>query len=228
MPNLNFHIEQGDILPNAAAPTLLFKLHVDTTTNEPISSIMLRIQLRILTAQRPYNTEEQARLWELFGEPARWSTTLRPLLWTQTIVLVPAFEGTTAVEVPIPCTYDFDVVSAKYFHALTEGEIPLEFLFSGTVFYLGTTGLQATQIPWDKDAEYRLPLGLWRALMDHYFPNSAWLRLRRDLFDQLSAYKINHGLTSWEAALESLLSSEETAPSIPVLAMGTTTWEPGP
>ena len=42
---------------------------------------------------------------------------------------------------PVTCTYDFDVVGTKYFAALEDGEIPLEFLFSGTVFYRRKAGL---------------------------------------------------------------------------------------
>ncbi|MEZ4864991.1 MAG: DUF6084 family protein [Caldilineaceae bacterium] len=213
MPDLNFSIESADILPYGAVPTLLFKLRIDNRTLERVRSIMLKVQLQIPTAQRPYSEEEQARLWELFGEPARWSTTLKPVLWTQTTVLVPAFNDSTLVDLPIPCTYDFEVVSAKYFHALQEGDIPLEFLFSGTIFYTGSMGLQAAQISWEKEAHHRLPVGLWRALMDHYFPNSTWLRLRRDIFDRLHAYKMRHGLATWEAALEELLPEVTSAPA---------------
>ena len=38
---------------------------------------------------------------------------------------------------PVVCTYDFEVVSVKYFSALGDGDIPLTFLFSGTIFYEG-------------------------------------------------------------------------------------------
>lgn len=44
-------------------------------------------------------------------------------------------------------------------------------------------------------------------MMEHYFPNSAWLRLRKDVFDQLYAYKAQQGLPTWEATLENLLQS---------------------
>jgi hypothetical protein len=107
---------------------------------------------------------------------------------------------------PVPCTYDFEVVSAKYFHALGDGEIPLEFLFSGTIFYRGADGaLQIVQIPWEKEAQFRLPVCVWQQMMAQYFPNSAWLRVRRDTFDRLYAYKVCTGLPTWEAALEQLL-----------------------
>jgi hypothetical protein len=111
---------------------------------------------------------------------------------------------------PMACTYDFDVVGTKYFAALEDGEIPLEFLFSGTVFYRDATGaLQAVQIPWEKEAKFRLPVGVWREMMDHYFPNSAWLRIRKDTFDRLYEYRSRHALLTWERTLESLLEASE-------------------
>ena len=47
--------------------------------------------------------------------------------------MVPGFEGTTVIDLPITCTYDFEVVAAKYLEALEDGEVPLLFLFSGTM-----------------------------------------------------------------------------------------------
>jgi hypothetical protein len=46
-------------------------------------------------------------------------------------------------------------------------------------------------------------------MMDHYFPNSAWIRLRKDAFDQLHDYKVRKGLPTWEATVESLLRASE-------------------
>jgi hypothetical protein len=111
---------------------------------------------------------------------------------------------------PVTCTYDLEVVAAKYFYALEDGEVPLEFLFSGTVFYAAEGGrLQTDRISWEKEAEFRLPVRLWKEMMDHYFPNSAWIRLHRDAFDQLYDYKIRMGLPTWEATMEALLRASE-------------------
>src|SRR5258707_88849 len=65
--------------------------------------------------------------------------------------------------------------------------------------------LQVAPISWEKEAVFRLPVHVWRAMMDHYYPNSAWLCLRRDLFERLYRYKVEHGLPTWEQTLESLL-----------------------
>ena len=43
-------------------------------------------------------------------------------------------------------------------------------------------------------------------MMDTYYPNSAWLCLRRDIFERLYEYKMRHGIPTWEAALEKILA----------------------
>ncbi len=209
MPDLNFHIESAGVLEFAAAPSLLFRVRIENRGAEPIRSITLGTQIRIAANRRQYAPEEKERLWEVFGQADQWATTLQSLLWTHTTVLVPAFTGSAVVDMPVPCTYDFEVVSAKYFHSLEDGDVPLEFLFSGTVFYAGERGLQVVQISWEKEAQFRMPVLLWKQMMEQYFPNSAWLRLQRDVFDRLYRYKADKGLPSWEAALEGLLRTAE-------------------
>ena len=210
MPNLDFRVAGAEVQEFAAVPSLLFKLRVENLEEEPIRSVALNTQIRIAATQRHYDSAEQERLLELFGEPSRWKDTLRSLLWTHTVLQVPAFSGSTVADMPVPCTYDLEVVAAKYFYALEDGEVPLEFLFSGTVFYAGEDGrLQVARISWEKEAEFRLPVRLWKEMMDHYFPNSAWIRLRRDAFDRLYDYKVRKGLPTWEAAVEALLRASE-------------------
>src|SRR5206468_2382419 len=113
-------------------------------------------------------------------------------------------------DLPVPCTFDFNVAAAKYFYALEDGEIPLCLLFSGTIFYAGDGGaLQVVQISWEKEVNYRLPVSVWKRMMDLYYPNTAWLCLRQDVFDRLYQYKSRRMLPTWEQALESLLSGAE-------------------
>jgi hypothetical protein len=210
VPDLDFRVEGAEVLEYAAAPSLLFKLRVENLEEEPIRSVVLNTQVRIAATQRHYDTVEQERLLEVFGEPHRWGNTLRSLLWTHTTLQVPRFSGSTVVDMPIPCTYDLEVVAAKYFYALEDGEVPLEFLFSGTVYYVEEGGrLQIARISWEKEAEFRLPVRLWKEMMERYFPNTAWLRLHRDAFDRLYDYKVRMGLPTWEAAVEALLRASE-------------------
>jgi hypothetical protein len=210
VPDLTFEVVHAEVLPFAAVPSLLFKLRIENLEEEPVRSVALNTQIRISATRRHYEATEQERLLELFGEPSRWKDTLRSLLWTHTVLQVPPFSGSTVVDMPVPCTYDLEVVAAKYFYALDDGEVPLEFLFSGTVFYVGEGGwLQTARISWEKEAEFRLPVRLWKDTMEHYFPNSAWIRLRKDAFDRLYSYKARKGFPTWEAAVEALVSIDE-------------------
>ena len=210
MPDLDFRVEGAEVAEFAAVPSLLFKLQIENLEDEPIRAVALNTQIRIAATGRHYEAAEQERLLELFGEPSRWKDTLRSLLWTHTVLQVPRFSGSTVVDMPVTCTYDLEVVAAKYFYALEDGEVPLEFLFSGTVFYAEEGGrLQTTRISWEKEAEFRLPVRLWKEMMDQYFPNSAWIRLHRDAFDQLYDFKVRKGLPTWEDAVEALLRASE-------------------
>ena len=210
MPDLDFRVEGAEVLEFAAVPSILFKLRIENLEAEAIRSVALNTQVRIAATQRHYDAAEQERLLEVFGEPSRWGNTLRSLLWTHTVLQIPPFSGSTVADMPVTCTYDLEVVAAKYFYALEDGEVPLEFLFSGTVFYAGEGGgLQVARISWEKEAEFRLPVRVWKEMMEHYFPNSAWVRLHRDAFDQLYDYKVRMGFPTWEAAVEALLRASE-------------------
>jgi hypothetical protein len=210
VPDLDFRVEGAEVLKFAAVPSLLFKLRIENGEEEPIRSVAVNTQIRIAATQRHYDAMEQERLLEVFGQPNRWRNTLRSLLWTHTVLQVPPFSGSTVVDMPVPCTYDLEVIAAKYFYALEDGEVPLELLFSGTVFYAGENGrLQVARISWEKEAEFRLPVRLWKEMMEHYFPNSAWIRLRRDAFDRLYEYKVRMGFPTCESAVEALLRASE-------------------
>ncbi len=212
MPDLSFKIEQAAVTPFAIAPTLAFALRiVNAIHDQTIHTVALRCQIQIEVTRRRYTPEEQASMRDLFGEPERWSQTLRTLLWTHTSVVVPSFQDTTVADLHVPCTFDFNVATTKYFGGLTSGEIPLYFLFSGTVFYADAEDvLQVAPISWEQEARYKLPVNVWREMMEAYYPNTVWLDLRRDTFDRLYQYKVQRGLLSWEQALESMLAAEET------------------
>jgi hypothetical protein len=193
----------------AAAPTIQFELRVSETTGERVHAVLLRCQLRIQPQRRSYNDTEADRLSDLFGERPRWGDTLKPLQFTNVSLLVPEFRGTTEVEMPVPCTYDFEVAASKYLHALDDGEVPLLMLFSGTVFLRAENGFSVEPVPWEKEASYRLPVRVWREVMDLYFPNSAWIRMRRETLDDLQGFKSRMALPTWDDALEMLLKQAE-------------------
>jgi hypothetical protein len=214
MPELTFTIEGAEPVAFAAAPQLAFKVRIaNAPPEQTIQTIALRCQIQIEALRRRYTPEEQDRLFDLFGEPDRWSSTLRSMLWTHAQAVVPQFEGTTLVDLSVPCTFDFNVAATKYFDGLRAGDLPLNFMFSGTAFYQDSGGpLQVTQISWDKEARYRLPVAVWSEMMAHYYPHSAWLRVRRDVFDKLAAHKRRHGFATFDQTIDALFV--EASPAV--------------
>jgi hypothetical protein len=202
VPELAFSIEDGGVMEHAAVPTLRFGLRVESSGD--VRSLSLNVQVRIAATQRTYTDAEEEGLQEVFGATEQWGRSLASLHWTNVAVQVPAFSGSTLVDLPVTCTYDFEVTAAKYLSGLEGGEVPLEFLFAGSLFY--GEPLQVRPISWSAEAQYRLPVSAWRDMMDRFFPNSAWLRLDRATFDRLHAYRARNSHLSWDDALESLLS----------------------
>jgi hypothetical protein len=210
VPELAFAVVDAARVEHAAQPTLAFSLRVDGPEGVPIRSVLLDAQIQIAARRRRYEASEHERLLELFGPVKDWGSTLRTLPWTRITLVVAPFTGSTVVPLNVPCSYDLEVLASAYIDALGDGDVPLEFLFSGTVFFAAAGGqLQAARISWERDAEYRLPVRVWRETMEHHFRDTAWLRLRKDAFDRLRAYKARHALASWEDAVEALLEGRE-------------------
>jgi hypothetical protein len=205
-PELAFAVVDASRLEYAAVPTLRFALRVESVSGEPIRSLLLDTQIQIAARRRRYDEAARERLFELFGPPAVWGTTLRTLLWTRLTTVVPPFTGATVVDLPVPCSYDLEVVASRYFDALEDGEVPLEFLFSGSVFYAGEDGrLQTARLSWEQEAAYRLPVAVWKETLERYFRGTAWVRMPKASFDRLAAYKARHALATWGDALDALL-----------------------
>jgi hypothetical protein len=209
MPDLQLMIESAEVVQYASTPLMAFKVRIaNNPSEEIIHTVALRAQIQIEVTRRKYDANEQIRLLDLFGEPERWGQTLRNMLWTHASVVVPRFTGSVLADIPVPCTFDFNVAATKYFHGVTSGDLPLCFQFSGTVFYQKEgEALQVAPISWVKEAKYRLPVKVWKDLMDVYYPNSAWLALQRDTFEKLYQYKMREGIPTWEEALERALNA---------------------
>lgn len=208
--DLDFQVEGAEPQRFAVAPHLLFKLRVIDrgASGAEIESVALQCQIRIEPTRRSYHNGEKDRLFELFGKPADWGHTVRSMLWTHASVNVRRFTGETLVDLPVPCSYDFNVAATRYFAGLEEGEVPLCLLFSGSVFYqTADRGLQIAPISWERESAYRLPVRSWQAMMDGYYPNSVWVCLRRDMFEQIDQRKRRLAMATWEKSLESLLAA---------------------
>jgi hypothetical protein len=207
---LSFAVRRAEALRHAAVPTLSFALGIEAPAEARIASVLLDVQIQIAARLRGYGAGAQEQLLELFGTADRWATTLRTLPWVRATVVVPAFAGQTEVEIPVACSYDLEVTAGRYFAALSEGEIPLEFLFSGSVFFAAANGaLRAARIPLDTEVEFRLPVTEWREAVDRHFPGAGWLRLGRESLERLSAYKARGAYQSWDAAIDALLETQE-------------------
>ncbi len=205
MIDLKFEIVGVRPERHAATPNLLFKLRVTESTGEPVHAIALRVQLKIEPQRRGYTPGEKEGLGDLFGTPERWGETLKPFLWTHAATTIQGFTGETEVDLPVACTYDFEVIATKYLHSLGDGEIPVVLLFSGTVFTRGSNGFGVEQVPWHLEAAYRMPVSVWREMMDAFFPGGGWIRIDRDTLDELVRYRSSRAFITWEQALSDLL-----------------------
>jgi hypothetical protein len=201
-PDLNFTIETAEPMRFAASPHIVFKLRVANDSRRLIHSALLKSQVQLDVSRRHYSADEQQRLTDLFGEPSRWGETVHSMLWTNVSTMIPSFDAAVTVDIHVPCTFDFNVAATKYLSAIADGDIPVSIYFSGTVFYEGEdTSLQAAPISWEKEASYRMPVRIWREMMDAYYPNTAWLCLGREAFDRLYAFKVEHGIPTFDQAL---------------------------
>jgi hypothetical protein len=190
----------------AVAPSMSLTLRIAETSGQKVEAIALRCQIRIEPTRRHYTDAEAERLNDLFGETKRWADTLRPLQFTTVSVMVPGFTGSVELDLPVMLSYDLEIGSTKYFAGLEGGEIPLLLLFSGTVFTTVDGRMQAQQVPWSKEAPYRLPVSLWREAIDMHFPNSAWIRLSLQTLAELQRFKTRQALPTWDATVAALLA----------------------
>src|SRR5579872_2497615 len=112
MPDLSFHVESVAPARFAAVPQLVFQLRIreaNQAAPSAIQSLSLNVQVRIEPTKRSYQGLDRPGLRDLFGDPRFWGSTMRSLLWTHTVVVVGRFCGETLTELPISCTFDFNV-----------------------------------------------------------------------------------------------------------------------
>jgi hypothetical protein len=224
MPDLSFRFGEVSPLSYAAVPTLRAPLHIENRiAGQRVQSISLNCQVQIETLGRPYTSAEEAKLLDLFGERERWARTMKPMLWINSVLKVPSFDTETVVDLLLPCSLDFDVAATKYFYGLDAGEIAVNTLFSGTVFYADSEGsTQIAQIPWDREARFRLPIEAWKVAVDAHYEGTVWMRLPRQVFQRLYIYRVARGIPTLEQAIVQLLDHAETHEVRETLATGGT------
>jgi Family of unknown function (DUF6084) len=214
IPVLDFEIIDVGVA-RGVVPLLSFRVRVTESAGVPVDAVTLESQIQIEAARRRYkDPREQEALLDLFGEPHRYAKTVRTLVLGIATTQVQSFTGSTEVSVRVPSSFDLSLAWVKYFHALEDGEVPLAFQFSGTVFYQAEGGtLQIAKIPWDREAMFRMPLKVWKQMVDDHYPDDSWLTLKRDVFDRLYRYKARNSLSTWEEVVTRLLAAEADAPS---------------
>jgi hypothetical protein len=207
--NVSFAVLDVTAEPYSVSPVLTARVGVTASGDEPVHAIALRCQVRIEPLRRSYSDDEAAGLMDLFGGRERWANTQRTFLWQHCATLVPGFTGHTTATLPLECTYDFEVAAAKYLHALRDGAVPLQFLFSGTIFVNSERGFSVQQVSWDCEDNYAMPVTVWRDLVAQHYPNSGWIRLSHETITQLAGYKSAHGMLDFDHAVTSLLDVKD-------------------
>jgi hypothetical protein len=208
---LAIRVEEALPLRPSASPHLIFRLGLEDPSPGSIGSILLQCQIRIEPQLRTYDAAGRGRLFDLFGAPEQWGRTLRSLYWTQIQVVVPGFRARTTLPLAIPCPLDWSAAATKYFEGLEDGDVPLTFQFSGTVFRSDEAGsLEVCPIPRDLESTFRLPVRVWKELVERTHPRTRWLDLEPSVFDRLKEYKRRSGVEDWSAALARLLEGAES------------------
>lgn len=207
MTDLTFTVLDVAPEPYALTPILTARVGITATGDDPVHAVALRCQVRIEPLRRGYTDEEAAGLLDLFGPRERWATTQHTFLWQHTTAMVQGFTGDTEVGLPLEAGYDFEITGAKYLHALRDGTVPLQFLFSGTIFLNTGRGFAVQQVSWACEDHYGMPVSVWRELITQHYPNTGWVRLNHDTVTDLAAYKSSRGLLDLDHAVTELLAA---------------------
>jgi hypothetical protein len=205
-PALEFTVLDAEPIEHAAAPGVRFHLRADEPEGREVYAVALSTQIHIDPARRVYDDAARERLFELFGPRERWGATTHSFQWARVDSLVPSFTGATGFTLEVPCTYDLEVASAKYFDALGDGDVPLSFHFNGTVLYSGADDrLQVVLVPWSASTQWKMPVEVWRRTIDAHYPGGGWIRLQRETLEALARAKAERGLHTFDDTVRDLL-----------------------
>lgn len=211
MADLRFTITGAAPVQYAASPLLALDVRIEA--REPVESLLLRTSVRIEAGARPTTPDEETRLKELFGTKEQWSRGARSVLWTQVVNVVSAFTDSSQVAITLPVSYDLAAIASKYLRALDGGSVPVRAQFAGTAFFRREHGLSAAPIALDREASFDLPVQTFNEVLEQHFPGSAIVTIKRELFDRLEAVRVERGLSSFDQAIEALLSPRASRPA---------------
>lgn len=193
----------------AASPTVVFSLRVREPSEREIYTIALSVRILVDPTGRSYNEEAREALFDLFGPAEHMAASMQSLVWGQVGVLAPSFTGEETFDVSVPCTYDLEVATSKYFASLPDGVAPLDFHFNGTILYSGEDDrLQIVHVPWRCTARYRMPVAVWRQAVDASFAQTGWIRLHDETLARLRRRQAERGAPSFDALVAELLGED--------------------
>lgn len=208
VPAPEFAVTGAAHLKYAAVPTMVFSVAVSDPARAAIQSMVVSAQVMIDPARRGYDAAARERLGELFGPPTSWTPSTQALQWARVTAVVPGFTDSTTFALDVPCSYDLEVAATKYFYALLDGEAPLSFHFSGTVFYRGLEGaLQVVPVSWSASARFGLAVSAWKAMIAEHYPASGWIRLGEETLRALHERRAARGLPTFDACVRELLDA---------------------
>ena len=191
----------GGVLEHAGVPTLRFAVEIGTVGAARRSG-RWRSTSRCGSPRAGAATPRRAGAAASTCSASRseWGRNLQTLHWTRTDAgraRVHRARPRSSCRSPAPTTSRWP--PRKYFAALRgrrgAARVPLQ---RHGVLRGRRRAAAGGRIGWDKEADYRLPVRVWREMIDRYFPDSAWLRLSARRFDRLVAYKARHTLLTWE------------------------------
>ncbi|MDX6580656.1 MAG: hypothetical protein QOJ47_2205 [Gaiellales bacterium] len=204
-PALELEVLGAEPALHVASPTLHFRLRAREPAQREVYMVALSTQVHIDPGLRGHDAATRELLVDLFGSPERWAATTTSVVWARVETLLPSFTSEAEFTLVMPCTYDLEVASAKYLDSLPDGEVPLSFHFSGRIFYRGEDGrLQIVLTPWTS-AVYRMPVAVWRRMIDQHYPGGGFIRLQDDTLRALAGHKARQGFPTFDAAIADLL-----------------------
>jgi hypothetical protein len=210
-PAPEFRVRAVRDLSGMIAPTLGFELCVEDRSSRPIQMIALHCDIRIDRARRELSRVERARLADRLEEPGSASSASQ-LAWARADVIVPGFTSSVTFTLQVPCTFDLELATARYLQALDGGNASLQFLFSGSVFYVDDAErLQLVPIARDREARFELPAPSWQQMMSRHHPDGTWVHVQPRTLERLRAARSAGGSWSDDAALIELLDAAGVA-----------------
>ena len=206
VPEPEFDIVGARADEYAASPTVIFSVRVREPSEREVYTIALSTRILVDPTGRGYDETARESLYDLFGPSETMAASMQSLVWGQVAVLLPSFTGELTFDVPIACTYDLEVASAKYFASLADGVAPLDFHFNGTIFYSGDSDrLQIVHVPWSCTARYRMPVATWRKAVAACFAQTGWIRIHEETLNRLRRRQAERGAPSFDAVVSDLL-----------------------